>query len=348
MSEPVSIVLPMMNEGDTSAGGQPHDALFRLIFTDPGDAGSELRSVLPPKLADHINFDDLALQEGTFIDDDLRHQQTDVLFKTTIDELDAYLYVLIEHQRSPDPLMAFRMLRYQVRIWERHRDQHPAESGKPPLPLIVPVVVYQGRRRWTAPTDIADLLHIDESFSSVAGNLIPHCAYLLDDLTTVDDAALRARPLTTAARITFVFLTKAPDDPDATHWLPNWTDHIIELDNRRLEALFQYLVRVSPTPVEDIVHYAVTVGTEAVEAAMNTADVLIAQGRAEGRAERQDEARAEGRAGLFIEQLTLKFGEIDADTRRRVECANAEQISRWSARLLAGVDTIDQVFVEQT
>ena len=76
---------------------------------------------------------------------------SDLLFRTTFDGDDAYLYFLIEHQSSPDDLMAFRMLRYQVRIWERHLKTEPTTSGKTGLPMIVPVVLYQGHRRWTAP-----------------------------------------------------------------------------------------------------------------------------------------------------------------------------------------------------
>lgn len=50
------------------------------------------------------------------------------------------------------------------------------------------------------------------------------------------------------------------------------------------KPLFQYLVVVSTTQVEDIIRYTATVGPEAEEAAMNTADVLRAEG-AEPKAE---------------------------------------------------------------
>lgn len=67
---------------------------------------------------------------------------------------DAYLYVLIEHQSTPDRLMALRMLGYQLRIWERHLARPEQRSRTRPLPLIIPVVIYQGRRQWIAPTDL--------------------------------------------------------------------------------------------------------------------------------------------------------------------------------------------------
>ena len=85
---------------------------------------------------------------------------------------------------------------------------------------------------------------------------------------------------------------------------------------------------------------------------MNTAEVLRAEGRAEGRAERQQEVltqgRGEGRAGLLTEQLIFKFGELDANTRHRIEHATAEQISEWSARLISGADSLDDVLLPES
>ena len=106
--------------------------------------------------------------------------------------------------------MAFRMAGYQHRIWERHLDMYPPEAGHRPLPLIIPIVIYQGRRRWTAPTDLAGLLDVDPELSVAAGDLIPRVFYLLDDLTVIDEHEMRARPLSTAARLTFVSFENAP------------------------------------------------------------------------------------------------------------------------------------------
>lgn len=50
-----------------------------------------------------------------------------------------------------------------------------------------------------------------------------------------------------------------------------------------------------------------------------------------------------GRAGLLIDMLTLKFGELDAEVRNRIENGTTEQIAEWSARLVRGADSIEQV-----
>lgn len=102
-----------------------------------------------------------------------------------------------------------------------------------------------------------------------------------------------------------------PMTPDVTCWLSDWADDLAAIDYERLVAIFNYLVRVSVTPVENVVRFAWIAGAEAREAAMTTADQLIAQGRAEGEA--RGEAR--GQARLLMRMLTSKFGELDPDVR---------------------------------
>ncbi|MFT4127422.1 MAG: Rpn family recombination-promoting nuclease/putative transposase [Gordonia sp. (in: high G+C Gram-positive bacteria)] len=355
----------MDTAGSDDRGGQPHDALFREVFGDPRNAGSELQSLLPSTVAERLDLDSLALLSGSFVDSDLTQVHSDLLFRTTFDGRDAYLYVLIEHQSSPDGLMAFRMLRYQVRIWCRYLTD-TGRAGEPTprrLPMIVPVVIYQGRRRWTAPTDIAELLDIDPDTASTLGDLVPHVRFLLDDLTSIDDSALRSRPLTPQARTALVLLGKAPGTQDATIWLTNWLSDWQELgresDQRVMRLFVTYLLRVSNTPRESIEEFAALLGPDAEETIVSTAQKLHdegrkqgrdegrkegrQQGRAEGRKEGRQQGRAEGQAQLLVDMLTARFGQVDAATREIVEHATTDQLTTWSIRLAQGAPTIDEI-----
>lgn len=333
MSEPIGMVPGVTTQ---EPNGQPHDALFRLVFGDPDNTASELRSVLPPRLAARIDLDNLRPQPGTFVDPELRHRHVDLLFRTSNDDGETYLYLLVEHQRTSDPLMALRMMTYQTRIWEHHRTTAAPDA---PLPLIIPVVIFQGPRRWTGATDIADL--IDNDLKADAGDLVPHVRYLIDDLTTLDDAALRARPLTPAARITFVLFTKAPGDDDATTWLDQWFDDFIRVTalwnhEHLLKGIFTYLLKISTTPEEHLIQFAATLGPDAQEAAVTTAEQLHARGFIAG--------QTKGQALLLADMLAVKFGTLNNDTRDRVAHATQEQIALWSSRFAQGAETLDDIF----
>ena len=84
---------------------QPHDALFKAYFSDPQTAASEFRAVLPAALAEKVDWESLALESGSGVDDLLSQYHTDLLFTATLGDSEALFYLVFEHQRSEDPLI---------------------------------------------------------------------------------------------------------------------------------------------------------------------------------------------------------------------------------------------------
>ena len=60
---------------------QPHDRLFRAVFSDAGEAASLLRAALPDTIAESFEWTTLALVGGTFVDEELRESQSDLLYR---------------------------------------------------------------------------------------------------------------------------------------------------------------------------------------------------------------------------------------------------------------------------
>lgn len=135
----------------------PHDNLFRKIFPDPREADGLLRAALPAWFREGIDWGSLVPREGTFVDEALLRSESDLLFEVAYgkNREPVWLYVLLEHQSTPDRRMPLRLLKYCCRIWDA---QTPDRAGKLELRPIVPVVFYQGARRWTYSRQIADLL----------------------------------------------------------------------------------------------------------------------------------------------------------------------------------------------
>src|SRR3990172_9313629 len=98
----------------------PHDALFKWTFGQPDRAASVLRSILPRSVSDAIDWKSLVPDPASFVDAALVDRHSDLLFRVCLrDGRNAHLYVLFEHQSTPDELMPFRLFSYLVRIWER-------------------------------------------------------------------------------------------------------------------------------------------------------------------------------------------------------------------------------------
>ena len=134
----------------------PHDLMVRAVLSDLTEAVSFLQTHLSEEVGQGLNWSTLKLVEGSFIDEDLRESEADLLYEVEHVSGNAsfWLYVLLEHQSTPDRWMRFRLLKYCCRIWDQSfRDQPDQRELRP----IVPLVFYQGQRSWSYSSEFADL-----------------------------------------------------------------------------------------------------------------------------------------------------------------------------------------------
>jgi hypothetical protein len=323
----------------------PHDALFKYVFSQPEHAASELRAVLPTQLSRRIDWSSLELQPTSFVDERLSGRQADVLFTLRCQGRKTYLYVLLEHQSTPDALMAFRLLRYLVRIWEAFLVEHP-ESER--LPAILPVVVHHSPRGWTGATDLCSLIDSDPDTLALLVGYIPQFRFVLDDVSHADDRALRGRSLTAVAAAGLMLLSRGRA-PHLLDELRRWSDVFGQVAAARngveaLSAFLEYTFRVGEVLPEDLRRLALEIGPAAAEAYMTAAQKLTeesyARGRAEGEAKGEAKGKAEGeakgKAELLIRQLGLRFGALSDATRAKILTAGPEHLDVWAERVITG------------
>ena len=149
--------------------GLTHDSYFKRHFSRLELAKSFFQNYLPAEILTRIKWDTLRLAPGDFVDKALKNKRTDILYEVQISDRKCLLYIHLEHQRTVVNLMAFRVLGYVYNIWEQYIAQHP--KAKDTLPLIYPMVVYQGKESWTAPQSIPELLDVPEIFK-------PYCPFI--------------------------------------------------------------------------------------------------------------------------------------------------------------------------
>ena len=275
---------------------QPHDRLFRAVFSDAGEAASLLRNALPDTIRSSFDWTTLSQRDGTFIDEELRESQTDLLYQVEHTETGQSMsvYVLLEHQSSPDPLMRLRMLRYCCRIWE---DDLRSEPERRELRPIVPIVFYQGARGWTYSTEFADLF----PEAARAWPWIPRFAHVLLDQTTLAPEAVAGNVKT---RIVQLLMMAA-----FGHWAPEALRLAAELASlpeaggeSNLDLFLLYLTTTQEnegidTFKETMQHHGIDIGGKL----MTYAQEMLEKGRAEGQAEGRAEGRAEGEARKQVE-----------------------------------------------
>ena len=268
---------------------QPHDKYFRSVFSHLPDAASLLRAVVPQPLADSLQWSTLALLPGRFVSRDWRAREADLLFSIRqADATPVLLYVLLEHQSTPDRWLRLRLLDYCVQVWvkwiKEHEDDEDDEAGQR-LPLIVPLVFYQGARSWRYDQEFAEL------FGDAAGawRWVPRFEHLLIDQT---QASVATVPGALAARLAQIALMAA------------FRDGLLEQATRLMGELYR---AAGLEEVSKHVEYVLATQSEEnrqvfAEALqrnvpgrggelMNYVEQLIEQGRREGRREGRQEGQ---------------------------------------------------------
>ncbi|WP_267880978.1 Rpn family recombination-promoting nuclease/putative transposase, partial [Ferrovum myxofaciens] len=114
--------------------------------------------------------------------------------------------MLIEFQSTVDKYMALRMMVYMGLLYQDLIKQGMVLSdGR--LPPVLPIVLYNGSQRWTAVTDVFDLI---PSVPGLVEQFKPRAKYLLVDENAYTESELSSLKNMVAA----VFRIEHPADPE--------------------------------------------------------------------------------------------------------------------------------------
>lgn len=326
----------------------PHDALFRKTFSTPEHAAAELRAVLPPALLAKMDLSTLALASGSYVDEELASSQSDLLFSVQIQGRAALLYVVFEHQSTVDGLMPFRILKYVVRILDRHIADRAGAPGALPLPVVIPVVLHHSATGWTAATRTEALFDPALLAEPTILERVPRLGFVLDDISHLSDDQLAARALGMLPTLTLWALRDARRPNAVRRSVSRWQSVIRELTtaDSGLEALltiFRYLSLVTQDlPRQTLLATLANTPPEIKDPLMTTlAEGWIAEGEAKGRVE----GRVEGIRLMLLRLLTAKFGELPQHLRQRVQTAPEDALSRWTDRAFSA-DSLESALVD--
>lgn len=161
-----------------SSTSTPHDALFKTFLKYPETARDFIEIHLPSRLRTLCDLTTLELKPASFIEENLRAYYSDVLWSMKTSEGDGYIYVVIEHQSSPDTHMAFRLMRYAIAAMQSHLD-----AGHDTLLLVVPMLFYHGI---DTPYPFS-LCWLDEFDNPALAHQLYLSAFPLVDITVVPD-----------------------------------------------------------------------------------------------------------------------------------------------------------------
>jgi len=186
-----------------------HDSGYKLLFSHGQMIVELLRGFLRESWVQTLDFSTLERVGGSFVSADLRERHSDMIWRIRWSGADTgwfYVYLLVEFQSTPDPFMAVRILGY-VALLLADLIRTGAATTASKLPAVLPLVLYNGKRPWNVPLDLASLF---QPAPPGAERLLPQLSYLL-----IDENRLSAEDLELPANLVaslFRLETCGPED----------------------------------------------------------------------------------------------------------------------------------------
>ncbi len=302
-----------------------HDTRYHRFFGDPRIVAQLLREFVDePYLAD-LDLDRIERLNAKFHAETNEARAGDTAWRIPRRDGTALFVVLIlEFQSTTDRWMAVRALVYAGLLWQHliRERMLPADGTLPP---VLPVVLYNGDPRWSAPTELRTLIGLPEG--SPLWRWQPRIGYHLIDEGAFADAALASREGLPA----MLFRLEKSGDAGVAVAV---ADAVLAVLRRHPEfdavkAIFRELIgnvirRHDP-------------GAEVPEDLQEVRNMLETRAEAWQEKWRQQgmlAGRQEGEAAAVLRLLERRFGPLREDTRDRVLAADVPTLESWLDRAI--------------
>ncbi len=205
-------------------------------------------------------------------------------------------------------------------------------GAKDALPLVLPIVLYNGHARWKSPTNVAALVpQVPAGLEAFR----PQVEYLLLDEGTFRAPQLDALP-SPVARL-FRLEHAGPENLlDEVRRLRQSLAGSQHVELRRafviciLAILRRRLKGIRLPETEELEE----IETMIAEEAPTWTEMWERQGIEKGLKKGLKRGRREGESTMLMRLLERRFGPLDEHTRQRVEAADAEQLLEWGERFV--------------
>jgi predicted transposase/invertase (TIGR01784 family) len=176
-----------------------------------------------------------------FIYPEFIEKEADLIYQLKINGREVIFYLLVELQSTVDFQMPYRLLQYMIGIWNdwiKNTDRNETKRKDFKLPVIVPIVLYNGVEPWTVCRSFKETLAGAEQF----GESVLDYRYILINVNSYTKERLLQRP----NLINVVFLLEQDvDEAEYIRRFINLGDFVPALDERSYNLFWTWFEQIS-------------------------------------------------------------------------------------------------------
>jgi Putative transposase, YhgA-like/Domain of unknown function (DUF4351) len=306
-----------------------HDGLYHRLFDHPEMVVQLLREFVAGPWLDNLDLEAMERQNARFHAETGDRREGDMIWRIPHHGGgDTYLLLLLEFQSTSDHWMALRVLVYASLLWQ----QLVNEKSLPPdgkLPPILPVVLYNGDRRWAAPLSLHELVGLADHSPLWPWQPVMRYQIVDEGGFAEDDLARRD------ALLALLFRLESSPDPEQ---VVDLADAVLAWFRRHpgfeaLRSIFAALLGAIMEPLSP--------GLQVPDELLEVRNMLATQAEGwkrqwlrEGEQKGRQEGRQEGEATLLLRLLERRFGTLPGWALDRIAAADTVALEEWSLRVL--------------
>jgi predicted transposase YdaD len=325
------------NQQSNMVTQRSHDTGYKLLFSHARVVEDLLRGFVGEDWVEGLDYTTLEKVSGSYISDDLRDREDDIIWRVRHQGAWLYIYLLLEFQSTVDPWMALRIMVYTGLLYQDLIKSGEIKAGEK-LPSVFPLVLYNGRKRWTAARDIGELI---EQPPGGLRRYHPSQRYFLVEENAVKPEQIDAD--NTVGTIIRLETSELPED--IRQAVSSLQQRLRQPEYANLRRAFVVWInrivlrRLMPGQVIPEVNELQEIDTMLAE----RVEEWTAQWKREGKIEGKLEGKLEGETALLERLITRRFGPPIADTQARLKAATLEQLEQWADNILDAA-TLEDVF----
>ena len=329
---------------------QKHDRAYRRFFSLPEMVVDLVRGFIPEDWVRHLDFANMEQMADVIIGEHWDRRDADTVWRIGWKgphqgKAPLYVVLVFEFLSQPDHWAAVRMMAYVALVYQRLID-NGVVGPKDELPLVVPIVLYNGDPAWEAPEELEKLIVDLPGLERYR----PRFRYLALDVKRYPLSELERMPNRAAALFQ---LEQSRGPEEILRGLERLREILSDRSDRLYGVYSQWLTEIffaSQAP-PDVVERVRTLEdfSMLVDNILEWKKNVLLEGRKEGREEGRKEGEEvgirKGELAVLIRQLTSKFGPLPAEVVDRLERADVDLLLAWSDRVLTA-RTLDEVLAD--
>ena len=156
-----------------------HDIAHKEFYSNPENVKDLIQGFVALDCVSEFDFSTLERDNDSFIEKEKNERHDDIIWRLKWRDRWVYVYILIEFQHKIDKAMPVRIMSYVSLLYLNLLSNKKLNYGKrKKLPVVLPIVLYNGQKYWTAKRNIQDMV---EKAPDEMSKYVPKLSYYFID-----------------------------------------------------------------------------------------------------------------------------------------------------------------------